>query len=145
MKKLLLACIMFFAFSLNFAQARSGCCSWHGGVCGCGCCDGTSLSATCAPYYPSCSSSKTYSTISTVEIIPTRHYAPVASAKRVYKTYDSNTVWELSTWSIYGWGTRKPFGSAQAFLNRGYKWSDIKIISDSELNKYKYDASFGTY
>lgn len=35
-------------------EARSGCCSHHGGVCGCRCCDGTSLSATCAPYYPSC-------------------------------------------------------------------------------------------
>ena len=34
--------------------ARSGCCSHHGGVCGCGCCDGTPLSATCAPYYPQC-------------------------------------------------------------------------------------------
>lgn len=34
--------------------AKSGCCSHHGGVCGCGCCDGTSLSATCAPYYPQC-------------------------------------------------------------------------------------------
>lgn len=34
--------------------ARSGCCSHHGGVCGCGCCDGTSLSSTCAPYYPQC-------------------------------------------------------------------------------------------
>lgn len=33
-------------------DARSGCCSWHGGVCGCGCCDGTPLSSTCAPYYP---------------------------------------------------------------------------------------------
>ncbi len=39
------------------SQARSGCCSHHGGVCGCGCCDGTSLSATCAPYYPNCGSS----------------------------------------------------------------------------------------
>lgn len=38
-------------------DARSGCCSWHGGVCGCGCCDGTSLSATCAPYYPQCNTS----------------------------------------------------------------------------------------
>ncbi len=38
------------------ALARSGCCSHHGGVCGCGCCDGSSLSATCAPYYPSCNS-----------------------------------------------------------------------------------------
>jgi len=40
-------------------EARSGCCSWHGGVCGCGCCDGTPLSATCAPYYPQCGSSQT--------------------------------------------------------------------------------------
>src|SRR5213082_3180426 len=36
-------------------EARSGCCSHHGGVCGCGCCDGSSLSALCAPYYPQCS------------------------------------------------------------------------------------------
>ncbi|MFA6391180.1 MAG: hypothetical protein WCW66_00310 [Patescibacteria group bacterium] len=36
------------------ADARSGCCSHHDGVCGCGCCDGTPLSATCAPYYPEC-------------------------------------------------------------------------------------------
>ncbi len=41
-----------------FVSARSGCCSHHGGVCGCGCCDGTSLSATCAPYYPQCSTPK---------------------------------------------------------------------------------------
>jgi len=40
--------------SVGVAEARSGCCSWHGGVCGCGCCDGTPLSATCAPYYPGC-------------------------------------------------------------------------------------------
>ncbi len=42
---------------LSFAtpiEARSGCCSHHGGVCGCGCCDGSPLSATCAPYYPQC-------------------------------------------------------------------------------------------
>ena len=39
------------------ADARRGCCSRHGGVCGCGCCDGTALSAKCAPYYPSCSAS----------------------------------------------------------------------------------------
>jgi len=51
-----------FAFSLVLPQvieARSGCCSHHGGVCGCRCCDGTSLSAKCAPYYPSCSSPTT--------------------------------------------------------------------------------------
>ena len=49
--------ILFIAISFyaSQAEARSGCCSWHGGVCGCRCCDGSSLSAKCAPYYPSCS------------------------------------------------------------------------------------------
>jgi len=43
-------------------EARRGCCSHHGGVCcagpgcDCYCCDGTPLSAKCAPYYPACSS-----------------------------------------------------------------------------------------
>ena len=46
--------IFIFLLSVGTVQARSGCCSHHGGVCGCRCCDGTSLSATCAPYYPSC-------------------------------------------------------------------------------------------
>ncbi|OIO12842.1 hypothetical protein COV53_03180 [Candidatus Gottesmanbacteria bacterium CG11_big_fil_rev_8_21_14_0_20_37_11] len=41
-------------------EARSGCCSHHGGVCGCGCCDGTGLSSTCAPYYPQCGGSRSY-------------------------------------------------------------------------------------
>jgi len=52
---------VFLFFSLIFLpeniEARSGCCSHHGGVCGCGCCDGTDLSATCAPYYPECGGS----------------------------------------------------------------------------------------
>lgn len=42
------------------AEARRGCCSHHGGVCGCSCCDGSSLSAKCAPYYPSCNSTPVY-------------------------------------------------------------------------------------
>jgi hypothetical protein len=49
-----------FVFSVFNVEARSGCCSHHGGVCGCGCCDGSPLSATCAPYYPECSSPRTY-------------------------------------------------------------------------------------
>ncbi len=56
MKKLILTIFVLVVVfgSINIADARSGCCSWHGGVCGCGCCDGTSLSSTCAPYYPQC-------------------------------------------------------------------------------------------
>lgn len=50
-----LLCVLF--VSLIFpviTEARQGCCSTHGGVCGCKCCDGTSLSSTCRPYYPEC-------------------------------------------------------------------------------------------
>lgn len=64
--KFLIFVLIFFSFlflpflSLNKVDARSGCCSWHGGVCGCSCCDGTSLSSTCAPYYPECSGGSSY-------------------------------------------------------------------------------------
>lgn len=51
---LLLALLMVTSLSVQIVEARSGCCSHHDGVCGCGCCDGTPLSATCAPYYPEC-------------------------------------------------------------------------------------------
>jgi len=50
---LLLLTFLLLSLGLN-TEARQGCCSHHGGVCGCRCCDGTSLSATCAPYYPQC-------------------------------------------------------------------------------------------
>ena len=74
--------IFLFVFSLIFPTrlfARSGCCSHHGGVCGCGCCDGTSLSTTCAPYYPQCSQS-VYTPIATkVPVI----YTPRPTIKAV--------------------------------------------------------------
>lgn len=42
-----------------YVNARQGCCSHHGGVCGCSCCDGTPLIAKCTPYYD-CSDTKSY-------------------------------------------------------------------------------------
>jgi len=48
---IILICLLV-AFSI--AGAKKGCCSKHGGVCGCQCCDGTALSAKCLPYYPEC-------------------------------------------------------------------------------------------
>jgi hypothetical protein len=53
--------------------ARSGCCSHHGGVCGCGCCDGTGLSNTCAPYYPECNQA---APVYLPTAIPTRYIFP---------------------------------------------------------------------
>lgn len=67
-KKILPVFILFLCILFPLStDARSGCCSHHGGVCGCGCCDGTSLSATCAPYYPQCNSE------------PVRTYEPPAT------------------------------------------------------------------
>lgn len=63
-KNILLSMILVSSLSVPFLfnppsiEARSGCCSHHGGVVGCGCGDGTPLSSTCAPYYPECSGSK---------------------------------------------------------------------------------------
>lgn len=54
--KIFLILIFFLFNSAVEVEARQGCCSRHGGVCGCSCCDGTSLSSKCAPYYPQCSS-----------------------------------------------------------------------------------------
>src|SRR6266567_4279850 len=56
---------LFLFVSQQITFSRSGCCSHHGGVCGCGCCDGSSLSAICAPYYPECSSSSNSTTATT--------------------------------------------------------------------------------
>ncbi len=77
-KKFLAAIVFTFIFFVfpTTIFARSGCCSHHGGVCGCGCCDGTSLSTTCAPYYPSCSQP--------VYTAPARTTAPVVTYKPVY-------------------------------------------------------------
>lgn len=64
-KKILLSLLipvlfLFIVLPINDVEARSGCCSWHGGVCGCQCCDGTPLSSTCLPYYPECGGGSIY-------------------------------------------------------------------------------------
>jgi len=52
--KLIVSIFVIIFLTQTVALARSGCCSSHGGVCGCSCCDGKALSPTCAPYYPLC-------------------------------------------------------------------------------------------
>jgi hypothetical protein len=71
----LFVAILFFTITQSVA-ARSGCCSSHKGVCGCGCCDGTPLSSTCAPYYPECNNSKPVY----VPPSPTPKYYPVTTS-----------------------------------------------------------------
>lgn len=54
MKKVITIFIITFLIATSYTpqtQARSGCCSYHGGVCENQCCDGTPLSDICAPFY----------------------------------------------------------------------------------------------
>jgi hypothetical protein len=102
MKKLILIIFpLAFIFGLtSVASARSGCCSHHGGVCGCNCCDGTSLSATCAPYYPACSRTANNQTTATVKKVATLVTAvkPVAT----YFVGEPTTYAELYSCKIVG-------------------------------------------
>lgn len=81
----LFALLLIFAFASS-AQARSGCCSRHDGVCGCSCCDGTSLSSTCAPYYPKCNGSAPPVTPApTKVVIPTSKPIVIPTSKPTVK------------------------------------------------------------
>ena len=87
-KSITLIFAMFFLTQM-ITLARSGCCSHHGGVCGCGCCDGSSLSATCAPYYPSCQS--TGNTKKTKQT-PKKKYIPSKPTSTTYSKSQYDTI-----------------------------------------------------
>ncbi len=94
--KIYLTSLFVFTFLITLSangEARSGCCSWHDGVCGCRCCDGTSLSAKCAPYYPSCS--KTKASINS--------YASQAKEKKWYQNGWVYVVGAIGLWIGGGW------------------------------------------
>lgn len=93
MNKILIGSIALLLIFTTSAYARSGCCSHHGGVCGCGCCDGSSLSNTCAPYYPECSEqtpTPTYAPVYTPTPTDTPTLAPTASVT-VLETRSTNS------------------------------------------------------
>jgi len=98
---LLILTILFFILTpLITVEARQGCCSHHGGVCGCHCCDGTSLSATCAPYYPQCSTKTTPQ-----HEPPGSEYEPPASKNDLpaSEKYTAEIPKESSGGSIWWW------------------------------------------
>ena len=88
-------------------DARSGCCSHHGGVCGCGCCDGTSLSATCSPYYPQCNENVDLDYMSPVKnITPSKYNPPAVNYTYPANNYTNNDTREENDNSVwYGLGT----------------------------------------
>ena len=119
MKKLLLLStlilLIFLALPNNNVEARSGCCSWHGGVCGCQCCDGTPLSSTCLPYYPECGGGGLYDypfydypsyTPSIPECPLNSYYDSLTDSCKCYSGYVVSEGKCISTtqycWDLYG-------------------------------------------
>jgi len=95
-KNIFLVSTVFLAVVLFYipkVDARSGCCSSHGGVCGCGCCDGSGLSATCAPYYPECNSAPTYTAPTKPATIPQK---PTTSPTYTAPSNSSSSVTPIS-------------------------------------------------
>src|SRR2546430_16326375 len=78
--------VFFFSLSIHRVEARSGCCSHHGGVCGCGCCDGSSLSAICAPYYPECNNNAGTGASNTQALQTTVPTVPLPTVTKVQYT-----------------------------------------------------------
>ncbi len=98
-----LAIILLFLLILPLSniQARQGCCSHHGGVCGCHCCDGTSLSATCAPYYPQCNT-KSVPTVPSYNSPTPKEQSPTSQnyTAEIPKESNGGSIW----WWVIGIG-----------------------------------------
>ena len=148
------------SFYASQAEARSGCCSHHSGVCGCRCCDGSSLSAKCAPYYPSCSPVPSIPLSEpkpvTPIIIPKTNYAtsPLAYAT-VIRVVDGDTIQikfsdnTIEKVRLIGIDTpetvdpRKPvecFGKeASVKMKELVDGKTVKLVRKSDENRGKYD------
>jgi hypothetical protein len=89
MRKLLLLSIFSILVPLalsSTAEGQSGCCSHHGGVCGCSCCDGTPLSNLCGCQGPG----------GTHPSSPSGFNAAVVSSSRISLTWIDNSSNETS-------------------------------------------------
>jgi len=136
MKNFLLLLLLLVLFSSNVSKifARSGCCSYHGGVCGCGCCDGSSLSATCAPYYPSCSGGGDY-----VAPQPTLQNMPFSQATSTFISNDHGSYTVDFDWD-------RPNGGQWSVAISKSKAADPGSKTDTTVSEYSFnDIKPGTW
>lgn len=115
---ILLLSITLISILVQSSDARRGCCSHHGGVCGCSCCDGKPLSNKCAPYYPECNGSSSYSS----------NESSYSSVSKPIKSYDCLTM--LVTGSS-AWLLEKPSLKNKKVLKTLSK--NTKIVKTGEL------------
>lgn len=148
MKKILLSLFVIILLSLfllpiDDIEARSGCCSWHGGVCtykcpdgvnvGYMCCDGTSLSAKCAPYYSSCPAKSTpkcpsYSTYNSSSDSCECNYGYISSGD---KCIDTDTFCQ----NKHGLHSSYNTSSKSCECDYGYKLIDSKCVKPEPVKE----------
>jgi len=140
--------IIFFLTLPTKILARSGCCSWHGGVCGCKCCDGTPLSATCAPYYPECGGGY---------YIPppmcplNSYYDSISDSCKCYSGYVASGSRCISQdeycQNIYGFNSRYNILKDNCECKSGYVFDNSRCIRGSQYcwNKYGYNSSYNSF
>lgn len=139
----LIILLSFFLLPIDDIEARSGCCSWHGGVCtykcpdgvnvGYMCCDGTSLSAKCAPYYSSCPAKITpkcpsYSTYNSSSDSCECNYGYIASGD---KCIDADTFCQ----DKHGLHSSYNTSSKSCECDYGYKLIDSKCVKPEPIKE----------
>ena len=145
--------LLFIFIASSVVNARSGCCSWHGGVCGCGCCDGTPLSSTCAPYYPECSGGNTYSIPTLTPSCPLMsYYDSLSNSCKCYSGYIASgnqcISQDQACKNQYGYNSQTNYaGSCECIY--GYVWDDsgTSCISGNQYcwNKYGYSSTYESW
>ncbi len=124
---ILIAIVLIIFLPAN-TEARSGCCSHHGGVCGCRCCDGTPLSAKCAPYYPGCNSKPkpVYEPPPEPEISESKPYEPLEATREQPKTPENPAPTEVDRFESYLIGLTGKVVSSVRWAVDGLKSLSVK-------------------
>jgi len=164
---LILASLFLFVAIANIG-AHSGCCSWHGGVCsyecpgggiGYHCCDGTPLSATCAPYYALCSdytspqvTTKAVTSVTTTSATLNGNLDSTGAPAKEHPGYIDCQVWfEYGKTTSYGYSTLKRSKTSTGSFSAGLSGLDgdttyhfRAVASNSKGTVYGLDITFTT-
>jgi hypothetical protein len=117
----LLIAILFFIVLIFIpvkSDARQGCCSHHGGVCGCKCCDGTSLSSTCRISYPECKTGGYQNNQDFNNKTNLAETSGNADYQDSQKKSSRSILWDIFTYSYFGFVVLAIIGSFLDLFSR---------------------------
>ena len=153
---IILILISFLLFGLiTGIDAHKGCCSHHGGVCsyqcpnggiGYRCCDGTPLSAKCAPYYAQCSdythpqvTTNAATSVTATSATLNANLVSTGAPVKEHPGYISCEVWfEWGETTSYGYSTSK-----QSKSSTGYFSASITGLKPGKTYHFRAVASSG--